>query len=410
MKKKILSLLLAMLLLCQVFALVSCDDTSDTPSDETQPILITNNDNGEQGGEEGGGENSEQTQPSKIKNLILIIGDGMGLEHIAAGELFEEKDYAFTNWQFTSSNTDSISTSGIGGVLTDSAAGGTALATGHLTVNNYIGKDYKGADVTTILDLAKNTYGKSTGVVTTDALYGATPSAFSAHNISRSNYDDILISQLTSGVDLLCGSTDSKCTSKQAQIASAGYAYCDDFSKISSIMPADKTYWQFNLAGTSASVQLKDAAVQACTYLDQDKDGFVLMIEQAHIDKYSHDNDFYGVVSSVKSLNDTVDALLAWLGDRTDTAILITADHETGGLSVSTQNVFAKRYSIRKDLWYAFSSTGHTNAKVGVFVYGIEPDFSKLSYYGSQHVIKNIDVYNLMADVMQNPDAYRKAA
>ena len=389
MKKKMISLLLTMLLGCPLIA--------TTP----EPVRITDI--------QGSG-GSQIIPQSEIKNLILVIGDGMGLEHIAAGELVSGKDFVFTNWQFTSSNTDSVSKQGIGGVLTDSAAGGTALATGHLTVNSYVGKDHTGTDVTTILDLAKNEYGKATGVVTTDTLCGATPAAFSAHNISRENTDAILLSQLSSDVDLLCGTTYNKCTSKKTQIAAAGYAYCDDISQVSSIMPADKTYWQFNLAGTSASVQLKDAAVQACTYLDQDKDGFVLMIEQAHVDKYSHSNDFDGMVKSVQSLNDTVDAVLAWIGDRTDTAILVTADHETGGLSVSTENRFSKQYTGNVPVWYAFSSGDHTNAKVGLFVYGIEADFSKFTYFGSQYVIKNIDVYNLMADVMKNPDTYRKAA
>lgn len=398
MKKKILSLFLAMLLVCQLFVLISCDEGQDAPTTDTEPILITND-----------GEGAPSQEPSKIKNLILVIGDGMGLEHIAAGELAEKKDYAFTNWQFTSVNTDSIKTSGLGPVTTDSAASGTALATGHLTVNSYIGKDHTGADVNTILDLAKNEYGKATGVVTTDALHGATPAAFSAHNIDRSNSEAIVLSQLTSGVDLLCGATNSVCTSKKAQIESAGYAYCDNLSQIPSVMSADKTYWQLDLAETKATVQLKDAAVQACTYLNQDEDGFVLMIEQAHIDKYSHSNDFVGMVKSMQSLSDTVDALLAWIGDRADTAILVTADHETGGLTVSTEKYFSSAYYLNPNIRYAFSTTGHTNSKVGLFVYGIQADFSKFTYYGSQHLIKNIDVYNLMADVMKNPEVYQAA-
>ena len=111
--------------------------------------------------------NGDNNDPKEIKNIILIIGDGMGLEHISAGQLYVGKKFAFTDWQFTNVNTDSVDTSGKGSVLTDSAASGTALATGHLTVNNYIGKNHLGTNVTTILDAAL-ALNKSTGVVTTD--------------------------------------------------------------------------------------------------------------------------------------------------------------------------------------------------------------------------------------------------
>ncbi len=111
------------------------------------------------------------------------------------------------------------------------------------------------------------------------------------------------------------------------------------------------------------------------------------------------------MVDSMISLNDTVEAILDWLGDRTDTAILITADHETGGLNVSCDKMFSKSFD---GIYYNWSSAGHTNSKVGLFVYGIEVDFSEFDYYSSQHIIKNIDVYNLMYNILDDPDGYVK--
>ena len=350
-----------------------------------------------------------QTQPNQIKNIILIIGDGMGIEHISAGQLAGGKDFGFTDWQFTNVNTDSVNSSGQGPVMTDSAAGGTALASGELTVNGYVGKNHNGANVSTILDKAAN-LNKSTGVVTTDTLYGATPGAFSAHNISRNNSQEIFLSQLNSDVNLLCGTKDP-ITSNTPLIIDAGYEYCDDFSELEETFTFDKTYWQLDLATTSASVRLCDVAVKALDYLNQDEDGFVLMIEQAHIDKYSHSNDFAGMVASMNSLNDTVEAILAWLGDRTDTAILITADHETGGLTVSTEDMFSKTYHTEDGvIYYNWSTGNHTNSKVGLFVYGVQADFSSFRYYSSEHLIKNIDVYNLMYDILYHPIKYGSQA
>ena len=282
---RLLSISMAMLL---CFGLVSCN-ASDNGGDLTQPdtedsILITPGTDTtgeptiefptEAPTEEPTEAPTEEPVPEpvkhEIKNIIIIIGDGMGIEHISAGEMVYGKDYGFTNWQFTSSNTDSVNSSGKGPVLTDSAAGGTALATGHLTVNGYVGKDHTGRDVKTILDYAHE-LGKATGVVTTDTIYGATPGAFSGHSISRGNTAEIVHSQLKSKVDLLCGTTDSYVGSQKAYIEDAGYFYCDNFAKIEESYGESKAYWMFNLASASATYQLHDVVPYALEYLDEDE-------------------------------------------------------------------------------------------------------------------------------------------
>ena len=294
----------------------------------------------------------------------------------------------------------------------------TALASGKLAVRQTVGKDYAGNDVTTILDDAK-ALGKSTGIVTTDVLHGATPASFSAHVPSRYDQAGIVLSQLTSNVDLLCGHIDSVCTARKTTITAAGYTYCDDFANIDAALTASKAYWQLDLGGSndvamSATVSLKAATLKALTFLDRDEDGFAMMIEQAHIDKYAHSGDLRGTAYSVQSLNDTVDGILEWLGDRTDTAIVITADHETGGLNVSRENRYSSVMSTmyvnasgaRPRIYYQYTSNDHTRTKVGVFVYGIDADFSKFGYYGSQFTVKNTTVYDLLADVLAHPAEY----
>lgn len=337
----------------------------------------------------------------QIKNIILIIGDGMGVEHIAAGEMTSGTDYAFTEWQYASVNTDSVDENGCAAVLTDSAAAGTALATGVLTINKQVGMDPAGNILPTILDYAKETHGKATGVVTTDKLYGATPSAFSAHSVSRDSTSVLISSQLTSGVDLLCGTADPECAFRKLDIESNGYRYCSDLSQLDDTMDADKTYWQLDLAGAEASVELKDVTVKALDFLDQDEDGFVLMVEQAYIDKYSEKNDFSGMEKSVNSLNDTVNAVLEWVGSREDTVILITADHATGGLSVSTQPLYPESYETpHGTLYYNWETGSHTKDNVGLFIWGMEADLDQYPTFGSQHLIKNTDVYLLMKDIL----------
>ena len=345
----------------------------------------------------------ESTDP--IKNIILIIGDGMGLEHLKAGQLYDGKEYGFTQWQSVSINTAPITYAGkISTEATDSAASATAMATGHLTVNKYLGMLPDGTELTTIMDIA-SAMGKATGIVTTDSLLGATPSGFSAHTRSRSATKVLFESQLNSGVNLLCGTRDSECITQAAQIQESGYTYCENYADVASTFDSDKVYWQLPLAGTDAEVNLADVSIDALNYLDQDTDGFVIMIEQAHIDKYCHDHDFLGSTKSVSNLNSTVEAVMNWLGDRTDTAVLITADHETGGLQVSDQPGYPNEEYVTvngasKTLYYIFNAGAHTPTNVGLFVYGVSADFTKSELY-QEDALKNTGIFYLMLDILE---------
>ena len=340
-----------------------------------------------------------------IKNVILIIGDGMGQEHITAGERVYGENFAFTEWIQVSSATNSLDENGYATALTDSAASGTALATGVLTENGRVGVDRDGNELETILDFAKD-LGKSTGVLSTAPLYDATPATFSAHAVSRDDTYHLVMSQIRSGVDFLAGTTDTHCTTYARNIQKRGYTYVTDMESAYAHIEDDMLYCQLDLEGRfhgEDAVKLADAAVMAIDFLDKDEDGFVLMIEQAHIDDYSHFNEFDGVVNMVKSLDETVDAVMAWVGDRTDTVVIITADHETGGLCVTNQaSILANSYPCNNGdtVYYSFQSTDHTETDVGLYLYGAAFDFSTLPFFGSSHVIKNSDVPSIIRQLL----------
>ena len=344
----------------------------------------------------------ESTNP--IKNIILIIGDGMGLEHIEAGQLYDGKEYDFTKWPMVRVNTMPLDYSGeLSEEPTDSAASATALATGNLTVNNYVGMLVDGTELSTIMDKA-SAMGKATGVVTTDQLFGATPAGFSSHSRSRTNRADILEGQLTSGVNLLCGDRHDSSVVLKSQIEENGYAYCDNYLNINSTFYTSKAYWQLPLApaaGENAEIALEDVAMDAMSYLDQDPDGFVLMIEQGHIDKFSHSNDLLSTCMSVSSLNKTVEAVMKWLGGRTDTVVLITADHETGGLLVSDQEGKYKDTLAgpNGNIYYEYRSGNHTAMNVALYVHGVTADFTKSDLYNKK-ALKNTGVYYLMEEIL----------
>jgi alkaline phosphatase len=343
--------------------------------------------------------------PTEIKNVIIVIGDGMGANHITAGEYAFNKDYAFTNWQSIDVNTNSISALGEPIITTDSAASGTALATGTLTLNGYVGKDINQQDLTTILDIAKQ-QGKKTGVITTDYLDGATPGGFSAHSVSRTDGATITLTQIQSNVDLLVGHYREDYIPYQGLIADYGYTYLDSFSQFTYNKNASKIYGLIDLEGNGGSVKLKDLTSFALDYLDNEN-GFTLMVEQAHVDKFSHSNDFNGAVKMVNSLNDTVDTILSWMGDRKDTLILVTADHETGGLYIdANEDLYQDKYTSvsNKTFSYAWTSTNHTPSFVKLYCYSpILEDLTTLDTYNVlENCIKNIDVFNLSKKYVEN--------
>lgn len=344
------------------------------------------------------GENKTQ----KVKNIVLVIGDGMGLEHIAAGQLASEKAFAFAQWNSASVNTDCVdATTGNATKTTDSAAAATAMATGNLTYKRYLGKDVQGNDLTTIMDIAAE-YGMKTGFVTTDKPYAATPAGFSAHTLDRDNREEIVLSALQSDLNLMCGYTSVTVASKAEEIFQNGYALCDDFDNRNDVLQSDKAICMFDLEGYGQKVKLCEATEFALDYLDNEN-GFMLMVEQAHVDKFSHSNDFAGMVEAVNSLNDTVETILSWVGDRDDTAIFVTADHETGDLSVSSKPTLPHSFDLPSgnNVYYRWTQTSHSDSDVGLFYYGFDADLRRLPYFHSDRMVKNTDVFVLMNSLVE---------
>lgn len=386
--KKIIALLLVVLLLAGCGSSAVQNPTT-TQAPGTQPAPTT-----------------EAPLPEGIRNVIIIIGDGMGDAQISLGEMASGEEAVYRNWTRIYSNTNSLGPDGVtASETTDSAAGATALATGQLTLNDRVGRSFDGkTDLKNIMEYAKE-FGKVTGVVTTDSVSGATPAGFSAHADSREDTNDILVSQIASGIDLFCANKTSEAYSMKSNITKAGYTYISSAKQIGENMDADKLYCLLNMAGARPADKLNDLLPHILTYLDQDREGFVLMVEQAHIDKFCHQNDIESASLCADMLNDAVAATLQWAQGRDDTAIIVTADHETGGLSVSSDPIFEKMYasSHGQDIYYQFTSDDHTSTPVSVYLYGFSPDLSPYYLEGDETLIKNISVFSLVYSLLENP-------
>lgn len=294
-----------------------------------------------------------------VKNVILFIGDGMGENHIENALTYFELETPV----FFADRKGSLHTQSANNLVTDSAAAATALATGKKVNNREISR-HNGEDIETISELAKRA-GKKVGVITTDTLDGATPSAFSSHADDRGDSEDIAKAQAASGIDLFIGQTgsDTYATKYSPFFTENGYTFAQSAEEMLTLSNSEKLIAtipdvrsEYN-DGHENAYQLKSMAAFAMEFLENEN-GYFLMIESAYIDKYSHNNELISALCEVRSLFDCMDYFYSVIGD--DTALLLTADHETGWLQKATD-----KSDITNDLYL---SGGHTMTDVPLYV------------------------------------------
>lgn len=344
---------------------------------------------------------------TQAKNVILMIGDGMGPQQIKAGELYRGEKLTMQKFPYmTKVETRSASDS-----VTDSAAAATALATGVRTNNGTIGKNPLGENLETIVDIAKK-LGKRTGILATEELNGATPMGFSSHADARGMTKELLETAVeSSNVDLFASYlVDSKYNSTFKKAGYKKLDYVDDISETT----AEKVFGSYLVLADYESMQAEGAytafdrlVTEALEFLSKDEDGFFLMAEGSHIDHGGHNNDFNYMLEELLAFDDAVKAVLNWAKDRDDTVVIVTADHETGGLFLEeevTHQDIVDIYEGKLDVFeasefYSWSTTGHTATDVNLYVNGADIDFAKYSF-GDMQRIKNIDVFQIMKYLM----------
>jgi hypothetical protein len=205
----------------------------------------------------------------QAKNVILMIGDGMGPEQIKAGRLLKGEELVFENFPYFTK----VETRSRDNAVTDSAAAATAMATGKRTNNGIIGKDKDGNDLETIVDFAAS-LGKRTGSVVTEALDGATPMGFSGHAESRKNSTTLLESAAkSSNVNLFASSTINVGFFKSngyEQIENADFISESNLEKIIGSYNILATYYKMYAEG--GNVSFDRLVTEALEYLSKDKD------------------------------------------------------------------------------------------------------------------------------------------
>jgi len=325
--------------------------------------------------------------PNKVKNIILLIGDGMGFPALETAEIYTGQPSEVLN----SDITGSLTTYSADNEITDSAAAATALACGIKTNNSVIGLDTKGNSVQNLCELARK-MGRKIGIVTTDELTGATPACFSAHASARSEYEKIAIAQLEFRPEVLFGGEDVNYTADR--ILQSGYKTVKTKTQLKELSKNDAfalgQFDNFELeyySGQNDAPTLLDMADKALELLDN-PNGFFLMIEEAHIDRAGHGNNLVVLVDHVIQINALVAMLKEYIKKNPDTLLVVTADHETGGITLS-EGMENEDLSNR-----IFTTTNHTAADVPLSAFGKKREL----FFGK---LDNTDIAEKLAEMLK---------
>ncbi len=313
---------------------------------------------------------NKRSSKSQIpKNIILLIGDGMGTTQVYAGYTAKKGIMNITGmpvsgFSITWSASDYI---------TDSGAGGTALATGFKTNNGRIGVDAKGVAVKSILEMAEKD-GLSTGLISTSAITHATPASFIAHTPKRSDYEDIAYDFLKTDIDVFIGGGYNHFARRADSLnlidslIARGYFIARDLKDVDvpstqrlAALLADEHMPSMTKGREN---MLPDATEMALKMLKRNKKGFFIMIEGSQIDWGGHDNDANYVVSEMVDFDNAVGKALQFAAKNSKTLVIVTADHETGGFGLTGGSIASG------EVQGVFLSKDHTATMVPVFAYG----------------------------------------
>lgn len=330
----------------------------------------------------------------KAKNVILLIGDGMGLAQTSAAFHFQDELPSFVRFQHIGLHQNEPTDAKI----TDSAAGATAFAIGKKSYNGAIGIDGDSVAHSTILELTANA-NWSTGVVATSSITHATPASFYAHVVSRNLHEAIAEELVDAPVSFFAGGGLEYFTNRKdgkkllPELENKGFVIDTTALNPKEKLSIAKKYGYLLAADGMPKMQegrgdfLPQATQMAIDHLSQDKDGFFLMVEGSQIDWGGHANDSDYIVEEMKDFDKAIKVALDFAEKDGNTLVIVTADHETGGYALSAAEIRKQR--DYKHIKPTFSTGGHTASLIPVYAYG--PGAANF-----QGVYQNNDIFKKM--------------
>lgn len=311
--------------------------------------------------------NSDNQVP-RVDNVILMIGDGMSLPQIYGAMLAVDYPLEFMRFPVTGIVTTKSADKGI----TDSAAAGTAIATGEKTRNGMLGMTADSIAIPSMLEIFAS-QGKETGIVVTSHVVHATPAAFYGKNIKRSNYED-LAEQLVqdTSISLIMGGGRTYFTNRKDGKNLLQLMSEQGWNVYDTITDVDNAAGRIALIAAEKHLpdveHRKDFLPQAVSIaldrLDKSSNGFFLMVEGSKIDMACHDNDSTQMVAEMLDFNQAIKVAYDYAQTHSNTLLIVTADHETGGLT------FVDPQGKYTNITYNFSTSSHSALPVPIFAYG----------------------------------------
>lgn len=330
-------------------------------------------------------------EPNLLKNVIFCIGDGMGFEKVKAAGLYAHGEAGTLSFE-AFPHQGEVTTHSADSPMTDSAAAATALATGFKVNNGVLSTALPGdgRELYTLLEYFRD-QGKSTGLVSTTFITHATPAAFGAHNPSRSNLAEIADDYLNdTRPNVLFGGGGNGMSTAAAE--ASAYTVVTNRRELLTLDTENLTrvsgqFGETNLPyeydGLGELPHLSEMAATALNILARNPAGFFLMIEGGRIDHAGHSNDIERNVCETIEFSNTLRVVMNWSKGRNDTLVIVTADHETGGLKVLESNGAGNFPTV------TWSTAGHTETNVPVYGWG--PNAEQIG-----GVMDNTDLFNLV--------------
>ena len=309
----------------------------------------------------------QEPKGKKVKNIIFMIGDGMGLEQISAawvcnGGKLNLDNFTYVGLQRTYSANK---------LVTDSAAAGSALATGQKTNNGMIAMN---PDTVAVKSLAEEAMekGKRAGAAVTCRVTDATPAVFFSHAPSRKLMDDIAVQMTNSGLYFLSGGGTKYWSGREdgvdlvGQAEAMGYTYVETKEDMMAVEegPIIALMDEYELQPALDRGDILPSSVQKALQVLDNKKGFFLMIEGSMIDDGGHDNKAGKTMEEIFDFDRTLGLVLEWAEKDGETLVIVTADHATGGMTLLGGSIDEKKIRVN------YSTTGHNGVALPVFAWG----------------------------------------
>lgn len=314
------------------------------------------------------------SQTETPENIIIMIGDGMGLNYVSTS-VIQDENSPFKKFPIVGlSNTCSADN-----LITDSAAGATVISTGYKTNNKFIGVGPDEKILTTIFNISKK-LNKSNGLVATSSITNATPACFYGKTNDRKNETLIAEQLLSSDVDVaIAGGTKFFLPKNKngirednrdliSELKEKNYTVETEYNSLIKVNDDKKLVALLAEEGlppaNSRNYSLKDLTKIAIDKLNKNENGFVLMIEGSQTDWAGHANDQNYLLSEMKDFTDAINYVLDFANENKNTLVVVTADHETGGMSIIEGDKSGKNLKLN------FGTKHHSAGLVGVFAFG----------------------------------------